>query len=50
MDIHCKYIITSPDVTEEELLKVAHLSIEKYCSVAASLHSTIHIAVEVKRP
>lgn len=49
-DIHCKYIITSPDVSEEELAKVAALSIEKYCSVAASLHSAIHISVEVKRP
>lgn len=49
-DIHCKYIITSTDVSEEELAKVAALSIEKYCSVAASLHSTIHITVEVKRP
>lgn len=49
-DIHCKYIITSPDVTEEELTKVAALSIEKYCSVAASLNSHLHLSVEVKRP
>ncbi len=49
-DIHCKYIVTSPDVTEEELTKVAFLSIEKYCSVAASLHCKFHILVEVKRP
>jgi len=50
LDIHCKFSITSPDVTEEELTKTAHLSIEKYCTVAASLNSHIHITVEVKRP
>jgi putative redox protein len=49
-DIHCKFIVVSPDVTEEELLKSAHLSIEKYCTVAASLNSHIHITVEVRRP
>lgn len=48
--INCKYIITSPDVTEEELDKVARLSIEKYCSVAASLKSRITLLVEVIRP
>ena len=47
-DIHCKYIITSPDVTEEELSKAAGLSLEKYCSVAASLNSKITFSVEVK--
>jgi putative redox protein len=50
LDIHCKFIVVSPDVTEEELLKTAHLSIEKYCTVAASLNSHIHITVEVRRP
>jgi putative redox protein len=45
--IHCKYIITSDDVTEEELLKAAKLSLEKYCSVAASLRSEIDFSVEV---
>jgi putative redox protein len=49
-DIHCKYIITSPDVTEEELDKVAALSLEKYCSVAATLNCTITHSVEIKRP
>ncbi|MBX2965775.1 MAG: OsmC family protein [Cyclobacteriaceae bacterium] len=47
-DIHCTYIITSPDVTEEELNKVAALSLEKYCSVAASLSSKITFSVEIK--
>ncbi len=48
-DIHCKYIITSPDVSEDELNKVAALSLEKYCSVAATLTSKITFSVEVKR-
>jgi putative redox protein len=48
--VHCKYIITSPDVTEEELLKIARLSLEKYCSVASSLKSDITHSVQVIRP
>jgi putative redox protein len=48
--IHCKYIITPPDVTEEELYKTAKLSLEKYCSVAASLRSEITFSVQVLRP
>lgn len=48
-DIHCKYIITSPDVSEDELNKVAALSLEKYCSVAASLNSKITYSVVVKQ-
>jgi putative redox protein len=48
--IHCLYIINSPDVTEDELNKVARLSLEKYCSVAASLKSEITFSVEVIRP
>jgi putative redox protein len=48
-DIHCKYIITSPDVTEEELTKTAKLSLEKYCSVASSLRSNITFSVEIIR-
>lgn len=49
-DIHCKYIITSPDVEEEELTKAAGLALEKYCSVASSLNSKITYSVLVKRP
>lgn len=48
LSIHCKYIITSPDVTPEELDKAAALSLEKYCSVAASLNSEITHSVEVR--
>lgn len=46
--IHCHYIITSPDVTTDELSKVAQLALEKYCSVAASLKAEITFSVEVK--
>jgi len=49
-DIHCKYIVTSPDVELDELEKFAKLSLEKYCSVAATLNSHIHFSVEVVRP
>lgn len=45
--IHCTYKVTSPDISEEELYKTAKLSLEKYCSVAASLKSTITFSVEV---
>ncbi|HRI78612.1 MAG TPA: OsmC family protein [Cyclobacteriaceae bacterium] len=47
--IHCKYSITSPDVTEDELTKAAALALEKYCSVASSLKSEITFSVEVIR-
>jgi putative redox protein len=47
--IHCKYIITSPDVNEEESLKIAALSLEKYCTVAASLKSEITFSVQINR-
>ncbi len=40
-EIHCEYIIHSNDITEAEVLKAAKLSIEKYCTVAASLKSQI---------
>jgi putative redox protein len=46
-EIHCKYSITSPDVTEEELRKIAALSLEKYCSVAATLNCKVTYGVEV---
>ena len=46
--IHCHYCITSPDVTIDEFNKIAQLSLEKYCSVAASLKAEITFTVEVK--
>ncbi|MEO8473394.1 MAG: OsmC family protein [Chryseolinea sp.] len=48
-DIHCKYIVTSPDVNEEELEKVSRLAVEKYCSVASSLKSRITFSIQVIR-
>jgi putative redox protein len=48
--IHCRYVITSPDVTEEELEKTARLSLEKYCSVAATLKAEITFSVQVIKP
>jgi putative redox protein len=48
--IHCRYIITSANVTEDELNKVAKLSLEKYCSVAASLNATITFSVAIIKP
>src|SRR5688572_8149543 len=50
LDIHCKYIVTSPDVELDELEKFAKLSLEKYCTVAATLNSHIHFSVEINRP
>jgi putative redox protein len=47
--IHCTYIITSPDVTEEEFEKTAKLSLEKYCSVADSLKAAITFSVKINR-
>jgi putative redox protein len=49
-DIHCKYVVTSKDVTEEELQKVSALALEKYCSVSASLNSNITFSVQVIHP
>jgi putative redox protein len=48
--IHCRYIVTSPDVTEEELHKAAAIALEKYCSVAASLKAEITISAHVICP
>lgn len=48
--IHCHYILTSADVTESELSKAVSLSLEKYCSVAATLKCTIDYSVEIRKP
>lgn len=50
LEIHCQYIMTSPDVTEEELHKFSTLSLEKYCSVAATLNCKITFSVQVINP
>jgi putative redox protein len=49
-NIHCEYIMESDNVTEEELLKAAQLAIEKYCTVASSLKSTITWSAKVVAP
>lgn len=49
LEIHCKYILTSPDVEKEEFEKFAKLSLEKYCTVAATLNSKITFTTEIKR-
>ncbi len=48
-DIHLEFQVISPDVNEEELHKLSSLSIEKYCSVAATLNSRITFSVKVNR-
>ena len=47
-DINLKFILISPDAKEEEFAKVVALSVEKYCSVASSLKSTITFSSEVR--
>jgi len=48
--IHCKYIVESPDVNEDEFEKAAALSLEKYCTVAASLNCEVTHEIEIIRP
>ncbi|MBC6409850.1 MAG: OsmC family protein [Ekhidna sp.] len=48
--IHLNYIITSPDLTEEEAARIIDLATTKYCSVAASLNAKQTHSFEVIRP
>ncbi|GGF37805.1 OsmC family protein [Echinicola rosea] len=48
--IHMKFILTSADATEEEFAKVVKLSVDKYCSVSASLSADITYSSEVVKP
>ena len=48
--IHSKYILTSPNVSKDELKKIANLALDKYCSVASSLKAEIDYSVEVVDP
>ncbi|AGA78689.1 OsmC family protein [Echinicola vietnamensis] len=48
--IHMRFVLTSPDATEEEFAKVVKLSVDKYCSVSASLSAEISYSSEVIRP
>jgi putative redox protein len=46
-DIHLKFILVSPDAKELEFEKVIALAVDKYCSVASSLKSTITYSTEI---
>ncbi|MGE0772537.1 MAG: OsmC family protein [Cyclobacteriaceae bacterium] len=46
--IHCHYILYSPDANTDELVKVAKLALEKYCSVASSLKAEITCSGEIR--
>lgn len=48
--IHMKYIITSPDLTDEEAERIVDLATTKYCSVAASLSAEQTHSFEIVRP
>jgi putative redox protein len=50
-EINLKYIIMSPDLTEEELDRIIELAVTKYCSVAESLDKKIQLthSFEIKR-
>ncbi|WP_225000007.1 OsmC family protein [Cesiribacter sp. SM1] len=37
VEIHLRFVLTSPDANEEELGKLVTLAVEKYCSVSATL-------------
>jgi len=48
-DIYIKYIVTSPDLKDEELERIVDLAVSKYCSVAATLNSNITHSFEIVR-
>ncbi|WP_370089566.1 OsmC family protein [Ekhidna sp.] len=47
--IHLKYIITSPDLTDEEADRIVSLATTKYCSVAGSLKAEQTHSFEIVR-
>jgi putative redox protein len=44
--IHLRFILNSPDATEEELIKLLKLAVEKYCSVSGSLAADMELTYE----
>lgn len=48
-NIHLKYIITSPDLTDEEAQRIVDLATTKYCSVAGSISAVQTHSFEIKR-
>lgn len=47
--IHLHFTLVSPDAREEEFAKVVALSVEKYCSVSASLKPKVTYSSSVQR-
>ena len=48
-EIALHFVLVSPDATPEEFKKVVALSVDKYCSVASSLKSSISYTSEIRR-
>ena len=50
-EVHIHYEIDSPDLTHQEAEKIISLAVDKYCSVASSINSDIHLShgFEIKR-
>jgi putative redox protein len=48
-DIALHFVLVSPDATVDEFAKVVALSVDKYCSVASSLKSSIRYTSEISR-
>ncbi len=48
-DIALHFVLVSPDATADEFAKVVALSVDKYCSVASSLKSSIRYTSEIRR-
>jgi putative redox protein len=47
--IHCHFILDSPNASEDEFKKIAALALDKYCSVASSLKSSVTHSVEISQ-
>jgi putative redox protein len=50
-EVHIHYEIDSPDLTYQEAEKIISMAVDKYCSVASSINSDIHLShgFEIKR-
>lgn len=51
MDMHVHYVITSPDLTEEEAHRIVELAVTNYCSVASTINESTKLthSFEIKR-
>ena len=43
-EVHIHYEIDSPDLTYQEAEKIISMAVDKYCSVASSINSDIHLS------